>query len=219
MAPLENLAIARILTEIADMLELKGENPFKVRAYRNGADIVANTPEPVAALDEKGLQQWPGIGKDLSTRIVEICRTGTTSIHTELLAHFPPTLLQLLRLQGVGPKTVALLYRELGITSVEELEEAAKSGRLRTIKGMGAKKEQLLLRAIDEQRQHANRHLLPDAAATALKIVEFLQARRPDVTFEIVGSIRRGAETVGDIDILAIEPAADAPPPPATSVL
>jgi DNA polymerase (family 10) len=209
MSPLDNLAVARILSEIGDMLELKGENPFKIRAYRNGADIVANTPEPVAGLDAKGLQQWAGIGKDLSARIIEICQTGTCAIYQELLAHFPPSLLDLLRLQGVGPKTVALLYGELGIASLEDLEAAAKAGRLRALKGMGAKKEQLLLRALEERKQHANRHLLPDAADTAAKLVEYLVTAVPGVSFETVGSLRRGTETCGDIDILALGAAPD----------
>jgi DNA polymerase (family X) len=209
MAPLDNLAIARILGEIGDMLELKGENPFKTRAYRNGADIVANTPEPVAALDAKALQQWAGIGKDLSARIIEICQTGTCAIHQELIAHFPPTLLDLLRLQGVGPKTVALLYGELGIASLEDLEAAAKAGRLRALKGMGPRKEQLLLQALEERKQHANRHLLPDTADTAARLVDYLSSRVPGVSFEPVGSLRRGTETCGDIDILALGEAPD----------
>ena len=212
MAPLDNLAVARILGEIGDMLELKGENPFKIRAYRNAADVVANNPEPVAGLDAEGLRQWPGIGKDLSSRIIEICQSGTCVIYQELIAHFPPTLLDLLRLQGVGPKTVALLYGELRIASLEDLEAAAKSGQLRALKGMGARKEELLLRALEERKQHANRHLLPDAAETAARLVESLQGRGTDVAFEIVGSLRRGAETCGDIDILAIGASPDVMP-------
>jgi DNA polymerase (family 10) len=204
MAPLDNPAVARTLGEIADLLELKGENPFKIRAYRSAADSVAASAESVAGLDAKSLQQWPGIGKDLSARIIEICQTGTTSIHQELLASFPPTLLDLLRLQGVGPKTVAQLYGELGIASLDELEAAAKSGRLRALKGMGPKKEQLLLRAIEERKQHANRHLLPDTADMANRLIAYLQAAVPGVTFDAVGSLRRGAETCGDIDILAV---------------
>jgi DNA polymerase (family 10) len=204
MAPLDNLAIARVLAEIADMLELRAENPFKIRAYRNGAEIVANSPEPAAGLDAKGLQAWNGIGKDLSARIVEICQTGTCSIYQELLTHFPPTLLDLLRLQGVGPKTVAQLYAELRIASLDDLEAAVKSGRLRTLKGMGARKEQLLLRALEERKQHANRHLLPDTADTAARVIEYLEGQITGVTFEAVGSVRRGTETCGDIDILAL---------------
>jgi DNA polymerase (family 10) len=204
MAPLDNLAIARILTEIGDMLELKGENPFKIRAYRTGADVMASNPEPVAAMDAKALQQFAGIGKDLSARIVEICQTGTCGLYQELLAQFPPTLLELLRLQGVGPKTVALLYGQLGIASITDLEAAAKTGRLRTLKGMGAKKEGLLLRAIEERKQHANRHLLPDAAEAAERLVQYLTSQVAGVVFETVGSLRRGTETCGDIDILAL---------------
>lgn len=203
MAPLDNRAVARVLGEIGDLLELKGENPFKTRAYRNAADVVANTPEPVAGLDPKGLQQWSGIGKDLSVRIVEICATGTCGIHQELLAHFPPTLLDLLRLQGVGPKTVALLYSQLRIASLDDLEAAARGGRLRSVKGMGPRKEQLLLQAIEERKQHANRHLLPAAHAAAAQLTEYLRASLPGVTFDVVGSLRRGTETCGDIDILA----------------
>src|ERR671911_2107418 len=172
---LDNVSIARILSEIGDMLELKGENPFKIRAYRNAADTVANNPEPAAGLDEARLREWPGIGKDLAARIVEICERGTCLIHQELIAHFPPTLLDLLRLQGVGPKTVALLYSELRIASLDDLESAAKAGKLRELKGMGAKKEQLLLKALEESRQHAGRHLLPDTAAVATSIVAHLQ--------------------------------------------
>ena len=200
---LDNVAIARVLGEIADLLELKGENPFKIRAYRNGADIVANTPEPVAGLDAARLRDWPGIGKDLSLRILEICETGTCGIHQDLIAHFPSTLLDLLRLQGVGPKTVALLYGELKIASLDQLEVALKAGTLRALKGMGARKEQLLLRALEERRQYVNRHLLADAADVAGAVLEHLKSQVASVTFDVVGSLRRGTETCGDIDILA----------------
>jgi DNA polymerase (family 10) len=204
MAALDNHSVARILGEIADLLELKGENPFKIRAYRTGADVVANSPEPVAVLDAKGLQEWAGIGKDLSVRIVEICHSGTCTIYQELQAHFPATLLDLLRLQGVGPKTVAMLYGELGISSLDDLEAAARSGRLRALKGMGARKEQLLLRSLEERKQHANRHLLPDTADTAARLIDYLGSRVAGVTFDPVGSLRRGSETCGDIDVLAL---------------
>jgi DNA polymerase (family 10) len=201
---LDNLAVARILGEIADLLELRGDNPFKIRAYRSGADAVANSPEPVAGLTDAQLREWNGIGKDLSARIVEICQSGTCTIHVELLAEYPPTLLDLLRLQGVGPKTVALLYSDLRIASLDDLEAAAKSGRLRELKGMGAKKEQLLLRALEESRQHAGRHLLTDTAAVAGSIVDHLRSAVAEIEFIPVGSLRRATETCGDIDILAI---------------
>ena len=201
--PLDNLAVARVLGEIGDLLELKGENPFKIRAYRNGADVVAHQPEPAAARDEAQLRAWPGIGKDLAARIREIATTGTCPIHQELLAQFPPTLLELMRLQGVGPKTVALLYSELRIASIDDLEAAARAGRLRSLKGMGARKEQLLLRALEERKQHVNRHLLGHADEVARAVVRYLEEHAPGATFEVVGSLRRGTETCGDIDILA----------------
>jgi DNA polymerase (family X) len=202
--PLDNLAVARILSEIADLLELRGDNPFKIRAYRTGAETVTNNPEPVAGLSDVQLRAWNGIGKDLSIRIVEICQSGTCQLHAELLSQYPPTLLDLLRLQGVGPKTVALLYAELRIASLDDLEAALKAGRLRELKGMGARKEQLLLRALQERLQHSGRHLLPDTAAIAASVVDHLQQTIRETEFIPVGSLRRATETCGDIDILAI---------------
>ncbi len=202
-APLDNRAVARVLLEIADLLELKGENPFKIRAYRNGADVVAHAAEAVSGLDEAGLRAWSGIGRDLATRIREIALTGTCEIRAELLKEFPETLLEVLRLQGVGPKTVALLYKELHIKSLEDLGQAAKAGRIRGIKGMGAKKEELILKALDERQRHAGRHLLAKATEVADALVAYLSAHAPAATIVTVGSVRRGAETSGDLDLLA----------------
>jgi DNA polymerase (family X) len=201
---LDNAAIARILTEIGDLLELRGDNPFKIRAYRSAADVVSNSPEPVSGLTDAQLREWPGIGKDLSLRIIEICTTGTCPIHMELMAQFPSTLLDLLRLQGVGPKTVALLYTQLKIASLDELEQAATAGTLRELKGMGTRKEQLLLKALAESRQHAGRHLLADTSMVAGSVIEHLYAQIAGIEFIPVGSLRRATETCGDIDILAI---------------
>jgi DNA polymerase (family 10) len=202
-SPLDNRAVARVLADIADLLELKGENPFKIRAYRNAADTVAHAAEAVAALDEATLRSWNGIGKDLGARIREIALTGDTSIRRELLSEFPPTLLDVLRLQGVGPKTVAVLYRDLRIKSLDDLGAAAKAGRIRTLKGMGAKKEQLILQAIEERQRVAGRHLLSRATETAEAIVAYLATFAPAAEIVTVGSVRRGAETSGDLDILA----------------
>jgi DNA polymerase (family 10) len=202
-SPLDNRAVARTLSEIADLLELKGDNPFKIRAYRNAADIVSHAAEQVSGLDEAGLRAWNGIGKDLAGRIREIALTGDCGIRQELLTEFPATLLDVLRLQGVGPKTVAILYREARIKSLDDLSAAAKAGRLRSIKGMGAKKEQLILQAIEEQQRHAGRHLLSRATETADAIVAYLKALAPAAEIITVGSVRRGQETSGDLDILA----------------
>ena len=201
--PLDNRAVARTLSEIADLLELKGDNPFKIRAYRNAVDIVSHAAEQVAGLDEAALRAWNGIGKDLAGRIREIALTGDCAIRQELLTEFPATLLDVLKLQGVGPKTVAVLYRELRIKSLEDLTAAAKAGRIRSLKGMGAKKEQLILQAIDERQRHAGRHLLSRATETAEGIVAYLKALAPAADILTLGSVRRGVETCGDLDILA----------------
>ncbi len=203
MTPLDNKAVARTLLEIADLLELKGDNPFKIRAYRNGADIVSHAAEAVSSLDEAALRGWNGIGKDLAGRIREIALTGDCAVRRELLTEFPATLLDVLRLQGVGPKTVAILYRELRITSLDDLAAAAKAGRIRGVKGMGGKKEQLILQAIEERQRFAGRHLLSRATEMADALVSYLRDHAPAAEIATVGSVRRGADTSGDLDILA----------------
>jgi DNA polymerase (family 10) len=202
-APLDNKSVARTLLEIADLLELKGENPFKIRAYRNAADIVSHAAEAVSDLDEAGLRGWNGIGKDLAGRIREIVTTGDCQVRRDLLTEFPATLLDVLRLQGVGPKTVAILYKELRIKSLDDLAAAAKAGRIRAVKGMGSKKEQLILQAIEERQRFAGRHLLSRATEMAEAIVAYLKEHAPSADITTVGSVRRGAETSGDLDILA----------------
>lgn len=201
---MDNAAIARLLVEVADLLEIKGENPFKIRAYRNAADTVASSGPGVAALSAAELQQLPGIGRDLAARVRELADTGRIGIHQELLAEFPATILDLLHLQGVGPKTVALLYRTLSISTLDELELAARSGRLRELRGMGAKKEALILEAIAERKRHAGRHLLGDTHDVAAALLAHLRHVAPSTEFVPVGSLRRGAETCGDLDILAV---------------
>src|SRR6187549_1080849 len=118
---MDNLAIARVLTEIGDLLEIKGENPFKIRAYRNAAETVVHEPRRVAGLTAAERLALEGIGKDLAAKIGELAETGAIRFHQELLTEFPATVLDLLRLQGVGPKTVARLYGELGIRTLDEL--------------------------------------------------------------------------------------------------
>lgn len=200
---MENLAIARIFSEIADLLEIKSENPFKIRAYRNAADTIVHATDRLSACSPEQLLAMAGIGKDLAAKIREICDTGGAKYHQELLAQFPPTMLDLLHLQGVGPKTVAQLYAQLNIKTLDELEAACRDGRVRELKGMGAKKEALILKALDERKLRSGRHLLPDAAEAAARLLEYLREQFPSVTFTQVGSVRRGAETAGDIDILA----------------
>src|SRR6202035_5590619 len=129
--------------------------------------------------------------------------TGSAAYHCELVAEFPPTVLDLLHLQGVGPKTGAVLYRELGIRTLEDLESAAVEGRVRELRGMGAKKEALILKALEERKRHDGRHLLSGAHDLAGALVAHLQEQAPGADITPVGSLRRGCETCGDIDLLA----------------
>jgi DNA polymerase (family X) len=200
---MDNLAIARVLAEVGDLLEIKNENPFKIRAYRNAADAVAHLGERIAAMTPAERLAIAGIGKDLAGKIGELVETGTCRFHQELLQEFPPTILDLLHLQGVGPKTVALLYHQLGIRSLEDLERAGREGRIRALKGMGPKKEALILKALEERRSFTGRRLAAEAHDTAAALVAELRAAAPDAEIALVGSLRRGCETCGDIDILA----------------
>jgi DNA polymerase (family X) len=200
----DNTQVAQVFAEIADLLEIKGENGFKIRAYRTAADTLAAWPDAVARLDDRQLRDLPGIGKDLAAKIRELAASGTCRYHQELIQEFPPTILDLLRLQGVGPKTVALLYSALNIATVDELAEAARTGRLRDLKGMGAKKEALILKAVEERQKDAGRHLLSDTSSASAELVAYLREHAPDVDFIPVGSLRRGCETCGDLDILAV---------------
>jgi DNA polymerase (family 10) len=200
---MENLAIARIFSEIGDLLEIKNENPFKIRAYRNAAETIAHATEKLSYCTEEQLRAIGGIGKELAAKIRELAESGEIRYHRDLLEQFPPTILDLLRLQGVGPKTVALLYTQAGISTLDELEAACKDGRLRELKGMGKKKEELILKALSDRRQHSGRHLMPDAADAAALVLDYLRTECPAVDFAVVGSLRRGVDTTGDIDILA----------------
>jgi DNA polymerase (family X) len=205
---LDNLAIARVLAEIGDLLEIKSENPFKIRAYHNASETIAHTAERVADLSPASRLAIQGIGKDLNAKITELVETGVIAYHQGLLREFPPTILDLLRLQGVGPKTVAMLYRELGIGTLDDLERAARDGRLRNLKGMGSKKEAFILKALEDRARSTGRRLMAESHETAAALVETLRGHAPDADITPVGSLRRGCETCGDLDVLA----AGAPP-------
>jgi len=199
----DNLAIARVLAEIGDLLEIKGENQFKIRAYRNAAETASHLAERLADLTPPQRLAIPGIGKDLAAKIGTLIETGSIPYHQELLQEFPASILDLLHLQGVGPKTAALLYRELGIRTLDDLEAAITQGRLRGVKGIGEKKAGQILRAIGERAQVAGRRLMAEATETADPLLAALRAHAPDGDISLVGSLRRGCETTGDLDIVA----------------
>ena len=201
---MDNRQIAQVFAEIGALLEVAGDNAFKIRAYRTAADTIAACADPVARMDDGDLRALPGIGKELAATVRELADTGACRFHQELLQEFPPTILDLLRLQGVGPKTVAMLYSALNIRTVDELADAARGGRLRELRGMGPRKEALILKAIEERQKDAGRHLLADTTAAAAELVSYLRAQAPAVDFIPVGSLRRGCDTCGDIDVLAV---------------
>jgi histidinol phosphatase-like PHP family hydrolase len=179
----DNLAIARVLNEIADLLDIKDENPFKIRAYRTAAETIAEAGEAVAALSPQARLALPGVGKDLAAKIGELVQTGSIAYHRQLLLELPPTILELLRLQGIGPKTVARLYHEIGVGSLDDLERAADDGRVRRMKGMGLKKEALIRKALEQRRRSASGGLFRDVGELARALdAELAVAGPPLVT-------------------------------------
>ena len=199
----DNLAIARVLAEIGDLLEIKGENPFKIRAYRTASETIAHEAVPLSSMTDGQRRALPGIGKDLAAKIAELVETGTIRYHQDLLQEFPPTVLDMLNLPGVGPKTVALLFRELAVRTLDDLQNVAREGRLRGIKGIGVKKEAQILRTLEDRVRVAGRRLLAEGTDAAHGIVVALRAHAPQAWVGVVGSLRRGCETCGDIDVLA----------------
>jgi DNA polymerase (family 10) len=200
---IDNRAIAQLLAEIADLLEIKGENVFKIRAHRSAAETIGDWADPVASMNDAQLRAIPGVGKDIAAKIREYVDTGSCAYHQELSTEFPPSMLGLLRVPGLGPKTVALLYTALNIRSVDELNTAAKAGKLRTLKGMGAKKEAQIIKTLEERAQFAGRHLLARSAAMAVEVIERLR-QQSSAEVIAVGALRRGCELVTEIDILAV---------------
>ncbi len=202
-----NTELTQLLNEIADILEIIDANTFRIRAYRNGAravescgqsleDIVLDTPSALKNID--------GIGKGLQEKIIEYFRTGRIEEHDLLLKNIPHGLLEMLKIQSFGPKRVKLVYNELGISSVDQLEAAAESGALRSLPGLGEKSEQKLLRAIRNFRTLQTDRILR-AAATAIvePYIQYLKENTDATLLAPAGSYRRCRETVGDIDILA----------------
>jgi DNA polymerase (family 10) len=201
----DNVEIARTLAEVADILEIRGENLFRIRAYRNAVRTVEVQTVPLARLVEQGspLTQLPGIGKEMANHIREMVTTGTLTYRDELLAEFPRALIELMRLPGLGPKKARRLWDEIGVDSVEALEEAGKTGRIAGLSGFGEKSQQKILEGIAEWRQRSERRLLYDAEKTVRPLLAYLQGAPGVERLEAAGSYRRRKETVGDVDLLA----------------
>ncbi len=203
-------AVAKVLREIALLLQLQGENTFKVRAYESGADRIAGLTQDLATLVREGrLKDLPGIGQGLAEKIAELVTTGRLALHEELKAQFPPGLLDMLQLPDMGPKKALALWRELQVGSVAELERACREGRVRQLKGFGAKSEAKILEGIAlHQRVHGQRKLLGSVLPTVESLLERLKAAPGVVRVSPAGSVRRRAETVADVDLLASAPEA-----------
>jgi len=201
---MKNRQVAKILYEVADLLELQGVS-FKPRAYRRAAQTVESCPTPIEELVAEGkLSELPGVGKSIAEKITEIVRTGKLAYHEELKKKLPVDLYSLTQVEGVGPKTAKLLYEQLGVRTLEDLERAAKEGRIRNIKGLGAKTEEKILRGLAEARRAEKRELLGYALPLARQLCRKLEKTGLFRRIQPAGSLRRGRETVGDLDLLAI---------------
>lgn len=202
--PEHNADIAATFEEIADLLEIQGANPFRVRAYRNAARILSELPQEVSRLLEKGedLTQLPGIGDDLAAKIKEIAGSGHCSLLDRLHTELPPAITDLLKIPGLGPKRVKALYHDLAVQTMEQLYRAARDGRIRVLPGFGEKTENNILQAIEAHANQTQRFKLVVAAQYAEALEKFLAAIPGISRVTVAGSYRRMRETVGDLDIL-----------------
>jgi DNA polymerase (family 10) len=204
--PVHNSEVEVIFNEVADLLEIKGDNPFRVRAYRNAARLVGGLSQNVSDMVAAGrdLSELSGIGKDLAGRIGEIVRTGTLSLLEELKSQMPAGLSDLMKVPGLGPQRVAALHEQLGVTTLDDLRQAARQGRIHELEGFGAKTEQRILEEVTRrQGQGPPRVKLVVAEQTAEPLMAVLRQVKGVNDVVAAGSYRRRRETVGDLDILA----------------
>jgi DNA polymerase (family 10) len=201
---MDNKAIAGILYETADLLEIDGQDSFRIRSYRNAAEAIEGLPQPVEQLicEPKKLLEVPGIGKSMSEKLQEICKQGKLSLHSQLLEKYHPSMLELLKIQGLGPKTISLIWSAYKVSDLVGVEKLAREGKLHELPRMGAKQEQKILKAIEDYRRIAGRYCLDVADKIAKNLGEHLAGLPGVDKITSAGSLRRGRETVGDLDIL-----------------
>ena len=200
---MRNKEIAEIFYQIADLLEIKGELEFKVRAYRRAAQRIETLEEDIEELCRKGkLRSIPGIGESIASKIKELIETGRLEYLEKLKREVPEDLIKLMDIPGVGPKKALVLYKKLGITTVEQLRDACKKGRLRHLEGFGELTERNILRGIEMLERSKDRFLINVAYENGYRLVEYLKKNKDVLSISIAGSLRRMKETIGDIDIL-----------------
>ena len=210
---MENREIARVLWETADLMEIAAEDSFRIRSYRNGATAVEGHPERIEDIlrdPERKVTDIPGIGKGLAQVLSEIVASGSCERRDQLLQKFPPTALEFLKIQGLGPKGIALIFEHYRISTIDELERLCQEEKLRVLPRMGAKLEEKVLRSIAQYRQRSGRYLLSYAEGIAQELTEVFRQVPGVEAVTPAGSLRRGRETVGDLDLLVTGPQATA---------
>ena len=208
---MENRSIAQLLGETADLLEISNGDSFRIRSYRRAAEAVEQSTQQLASLldDPKKLLAIPGIGKGMAANIQEMVEHGSMKLRDELLARYKPTMLEMLKLPGMGPKSVALMWEALGVASIDELDAAIDAGKLATLPRYGEKQIQKLKKGIEDYRKNSGRFHLDDADVAAERITLYLKDFPGIDTVTPAGSLRRGRDTVGDLDILVTGPACE----------
>jgi len=202
---MENVEIAKVLEDVADLLDIQGANPFRVRAYRNAARTIGTLGTPVATLiatNGHRLEALPGIGADLAGKIAGLCRTGRLPLLGQLAKKTPESLVALLRLPGVGPKRAKLIHQKLHVNTIAQLEKAAHTGKLSALPGIGETTARAILKGIAQDKAHQARVPIALAEAYVQPLLEALREVPGAAKVEVAGSLRRRAETVGDVDIL-----------------
>lgn len=200
---MRNIEVAWIFHELADLLEFKGDDFFKIRAYRNASRMLASLDEPVEEIWKRGeLAKTPGIGKNIAAKISEILTTGRLQKLEDLLREVPPGLLDIMSLPGIGPKRAGMIYKNLGVSSIEDLAKAAREGRIRDLQGMGSKTEKDIIRYIEIREDIHRRVLLVTAQELADELSGYIKLLAGVAKVEAGGSLRRRQETVGDVDLV-----------------
>ena len=201
---MDNKSIATVLYETADLLEIDGQDSFRIRSYRNAAQAVENHPEQIKDIisEPRKLLAIPGIGKGMLVNLQELFKDGRLTVQAELLKKYHPSMLQLLKIQGLGPKTIALIWSAYQVCDVDGVEKLAREGKIRELPRMGEKHEQKLLKAIEDFRRISGRFLIDVAETEAKRLTDYLGKFLGFDKITPAGSLRRGRETVGDLDIL-----------------